>query len=138
VGFWLVNLSRDKERIYQILMTVEKPTYLLLMVFLGVHLRFDSMGLVLLSLMYCLYRALGKFLAGFLVTRLNPELRKYPGQLGFGLLAQGGLSLAIFLDFQQTFPSQLSTFVISFAILAVIYNEFLSFYFLERLFKKGV
>jgi hypothetical protein len=138
VGFWLVNLSRDKERIYQILMTVEKPTYLLLMVFLGVHLKFDSMGLVLLALVYCLYRALGKFLAGFLVTRLNPGLRKYPGQLGFGLLAQGGLSLAIFLDFQQTFPSQLSTFVISFAIIAVIYNEFLSHYFIERLFKKGV
>lgn len=137
VGFWLVNLSRDKERIYQILMTVEKPTYLLLLVFLGVCVRFDSMGLVLLALVYCLYRALGKFLAGFLVTHVNPELQKYPGQLGFGLLAQGGLSLAILLDFQQAFPSRISTFVISFAILAVIYNEFLSHYFLERLFKEG-
>lgn len=137
VGFWLVNLSRDKERIYQILMTVEKPTYLLLLVFLGVCIRFDSISLVLLALVYCLYRTLGKFLSGFLLTRLNPELQKHPAQLGFGLLAQGGLSLAIFLDFQQTFPSRISTFVISFAILAVIYNEFLSHYFLERLFKRG-
>jgi hypothetical protein len=137
VGFWLVNLSRDKERIYQILMTVEKPTYLLLLVFLGVCIRFDAMGLVLLALVYCLYRTLGKFLAGFLLTRLNPELQKHPAQLGFGLLAQGGLSLAIFLDFQQTFSSRISTFVISFGILAVIYNEFLSHYFLERLFKRG-
>jgi hypothetical protein len=137
VGFWLVNLSRDKERIYQILVTVEKPTYLLLLVFLGVCVRFDSIGLVLLALVYCLYRVLGKFLAGFLVTRLNPELQQYPGQLGFGLLAQGGLSLAILLDFQQAFPSPVSTVVISSAILAVIYNEFLSYYFLERLFKKG-
>jgi len=71
------------------------------------------------------------------VTRLTLELKKYPGQLGFGLLAQGGLSLAILLDFQQAFPSRISTVVISFAILAVIYNEFLSYYFLERLFKKG-
>jgi hypothetical protein len=99
-------------------MTVEKPTYLLLLVFLGVCVRFDSIGLVLLALVYCLYRAPGKFLAGFLVTRVNPELQKYPGQLGFGLLAQGGLSLAIFLDFQQTFPSRISTFVISFAIIS--------------------
>jgi hypothetical protein len=68
---------------------------------------------------------------------LNPELQKHPGTLGFGLLAQGGLPLAIFLDFQQTFPSKISTFVISFAILSVIYNEFLSHYFLERLFKRG-
>jgi hypothetical protein len=137
VGFWLVNLSRDKERIYEILMTVEKPTYLLLLVFLGVCIRFDSMSLVLIALVYCLYRTLGKFLAGFLLTRLNPELQKHPRQLGFGLLAQGGLSLAILLDFHQAFPSRISTVVITFAILAVIYNEFLSYYFLERLFKRG-
>jgi hypothetical protein len=136
VGFWLVNLSKDKERIYQILMTVEKPAYLLLLVFIGVCVRFDSIWLVFLALFYCLYRAFGKFLSGFLVTRLNPEFKKYPRRLGFGLLAQGGLSLAIFLDFQQAFPSLISTFVISFVALAVIYNEFLSYYFLERLLKK--
>jgi hypothetical protein len=138
VGFWLVNLSKDKERIYHILMTVEKPAYLLLLVFIGACVRFDSIWLVFLALVYCLYRVFGKFLAGFLMTPLNPEFKKYPRQLGFGLLAQGGLSLAIFLDFQHTFPSRISTFVISFAILAVIYNEFLSYFFLERLFKKGL
>jgi Kef-type K+ transport system membrane component KefB len=138
VGFWLVNLSKDKERIYRILMTVEKPAYLLLLVFIGVCVRFDSIWLVFLALVYCLYRVFGKFLAGFLVIPLNPEFKKYPRQLGFGLLAQGGLSLAIFLDFHHIFPSSISTFVISFAILAVIFNEFLSYYFLERLFKKGV
>jgi hypothetical protein len=137
VGFWLVNLSKDKERIYQILISVEKPAYLLLLVFIGVCVRFDSIWLVFLALAYCLYRVFGKFLAGLLVTRLNLEFKKYPRQLGFGLLAQGGLSLAILLDFQHTFPSRISTFVISFAVLAVIYNEFLSYYFLERLFKKS-
>ncbi len=137
VGFWLVNLSRDKERIYQILLAVEKPTYLLLLVFLGVNVSFDSIWLVVIALVYCLYRVLGKFSAGFLVTRLNPELKKYPRSLGFGLLAQGGLSLAVFLDFQQTFPSRLATVVISFSILAVFFNEFLSHHFLERLFNKG-
>jgi Kef-type K+ transport system membrane component KefB len=137
VGFWLVNLSKNKERIYQILMTVEKPAYLLLLVFIGVCVRLDSIWLVFLALVYCLYRVFGKFLAGFLVTCLNPKFKKYPRQLGFGLLAQGGLSMAIFLDFQHIFPSRISTFVISFAILAVIYNEFLSYYFFERLFKKG-
>ena len=136
VGFWLVNLSRDKERIYQILMTVEKPTYLLLLVFLGAYLRFDSFLLFFLGLVYCMYRVMGKSLAGFLVARLTPRLQKYPRHMGFGLLAQGGLSLAILLDFQQTFYSPISKQVISLAVIAVICNEFLSHYFLERLFKK--
>ncbi|MEE4353217.1 MAG: hypothetical protein V2J25_10135 [Desulfatiglans sp.] len=135
VGFWLVNLSLDKERIYQILMTVEKPTYLLLLVFLGVHLSFDAPGLLFIGIANCLYRVLGKTVAGFVVTRLNPNLQKYPALLGFGLLAQGGLSLAILLDFQLTFHCPVSTRVISIAVIAVICNEFLSPYFLERMLK---
>ncbi|MFO7970159.1 MAG: hypothetical protein R6U40_00245 [Desulfobacterales bacterium] len=87
-------------------MTVEKPTYLLLLVFLGVCIRFDSMSLVLLALAYCLYRVLGKFLSGFLVTRLNPGLQKHPGQLDFGLLAQGGLSLAIFWEYPALYTKR--------------------------------
>jgi len=136
VGIWLVNLSRDKERIYQILTAIEKPTYLLLLVFLGVCVRLDSIVLALIALAYCLYRAFGKILVSFLATRLTPELRKYPRRLGFGLLAQGGLSLAILLEFQQAFASHIATMVTTIAVIAVVYNEILSYYLLKRLLKK--
>jgi hypothetical protein len=133
VGVCLVNLSRDKERIYQILMPVEKPAYLLLLVFLGVSMRFDSVWFFVLALIYCIYRVLGKFLAGYLMITLTQELRRYPNRMGYGLLAQGGLPLAILLDYQQAFRSPISTTVTSVAILAIIYNEFLSPYFTTRL-----
>ena len=133
VGFWLVNLSRDKERIYQILLSIEKPIYLLLLVFLGIGLRIDSVYVIFLAAVYCLYRILGKFISGFLVTGMAREFKTYPRKLGFGLLDQGGLPLAIFLDFRQAFPSDIAVFVVSLAILAVIYNEFLSPHFLRRL-----
>jgi len=135
VGVWLVNLSRDKERIYQILTTIEKPTYLLLLVFLGVCVRLDFIGLALLALAYCLFRAFGKFFVSFLATGLTPELRKYPRQLGFGLLAQGGLSMAMLLEFQQAFASHTATMITTIAVMAVVYNEILSHYFLKRLLK---
>ena len=137
VGFWLVNLSREKERIYQILMTVEKPSYLLLLVFLGAGLQFESAWVFLWAAGYCLYRLSGKFLSGFLLTGLTPGLRRQPRHLGFGLLAQGGLPLAILLDFQQAFASDTATLVISVGMVAVIYNEFLSPYFLNRLLEKN-
>jgi len=133
VGFWIVNLSREKERIYQILVTVEKPSYLLLLVFLGAGLQFKSAWVFLLAGGYCLCRLLGKFLSAFLITWLTPGLRRHPPNLGFGLLAQGGLPLAILLDFQQAFRSDITTVVISVSLVAVIYNEFLSPYFLNRL-----
>ncbi|MCD6561370.1 MAG: hypothetical protein J7L16_06395 [Deltaproteobacteria bacterium] len=37
IGFWIVNLSGEKGRNYHILIIVEKPTCLLLLVFLGVN-----------------------------------------------------------------------------------------------------
>ena len=135
VGFWVVNLSRKKERIYHILVTVEKPTYLMLLLFLGVHMRLESLWIPVLAAGYCFYRSLGKLLAGFLVTRLTPDFRQYPRFLGFGLLDQGGLPLAILLDFHRGFPGRLTEVVITFALLAVIFNDFLSQHFLQRLLK---
>jgi len=136
IGFCLVNLCRQKERLFKILVGVEKPVYLLLLVFLGAYWKLDSMWLIVLAAVYCLYRFIGKLFAGFMVTRLSPGLSSYPSHLGFGLLAQGGLSLAILFDFQQGISCDISTSVISLALLAVIYNEFLSPYLLVRLLKE--
>jgi hypothetical protein len=94
------------------------------------------MWLIVLAAVYCLYRFIGKLFAGFMVTRLSSGLSSYPSHLGFGLLAQGGLSLAILFDFQQGISCDISTSVISLALLAVIYNEFLSPYLLVRLLKE--
>ena len=136
VGFSLVNLSREKERIYRILFTVEKPVYLLLLLFLGVGWQIDSVWIFFLAAGYWVWRSLGKIMAGFLVTEVIPGLRRHPHHLGFGLLDQGGLPLAILLDFWQSFPCDTTTRVISLALLAVIYNDLLSPNFLKRLLQR--
>ena len=136
VGFCLVNLCRQKERLFKILGGVEKPVYLLLLVFLGAYWKLDSIWIIVLAALYCLYRFTGKLFGGFMVTRLSRELSSYPSHLGFGLLAQGGLPLAILFDFQQGISCDIATSVVSLALLAVIYNEFLSPYMLVRLLKE--
>ena len=137
VGIWLVNLSSEKERIYQILVNLEKPIYLLLLVFLGANLHLGSLWVAFYAMLYCLTRFAGKFFAGYLMTSITRGLKGYPRNLGLGLLAQGGLPFAILVDFQQGFPCRLSTFIISLAVIGIIYNEFLSPLFLNRLLKKA-
>lgn len=136
LGLWIVNLSREKERIYQILMPVEKPTYLLLLFFMGVCVQFDSWWILVSAFVYCLYRISGKFIAGVLISGLNPALKRFSPRLGYGLLAQGGLPLAILMDYHHSFHSDFLIRMTSVAILAIIYNEFLSPYFLARLLSK--
>ncbi len=135
VGFCLVNFSREKERVFEMLIRVEKPFYLLLLVILGVNWRLDTACVFLSAAAYCLFRCLGKFSGGFLVTRLSPGLRQYPSNLGFGLLDPGGLPLAILLDFQKGFPSDITNGVSSIVLIAVILNNFLSLPLLNRLLK---
>ena len=137
VGFCLVNMCRRKERLFKIFVGIEKPVYLLLLVFLGASWTLNSTWLLVLAALYCLCRFLGKLFGGFMITRLNPELSGYPPHLGFGLLDQGGLPLAILFDFQQGVSCDIAAGVISLVLLAVIYNEFLGPYLLVRLLKEA-
>ncbi len=137
VGICLVNFCRRKERLYKIFAGIEKPVYLLLLVFLGASWTLGSTWLLALAALYCLYRFLGKLFGGFMITRLNPELGNYSPRLGFGLLDQGGLPLAILFDFQQGISCDIAAGVVSLALLAFIYNEFLSPYLLKRLLQEG-
>lgn len=136
-GLLLVNTSTEKERIYKILISVEKPVYMLLLVILGSYLFIDSPWIISLGIIYFLYRALGKFLSGFIITHFNTKLKKHPSSLGFGLLDQGGLSLAILLDFYRGFPTDISARIVSLALITVILNNFISPTLLKRLLNKA-
>jgi hypothetical protein len=136
LGFGLVNLSRDKERIFQVLMSIEKPVYLILLVFLGVGLRLDSPWIFLLGIGLSFFRLAGKWLGGALSVRLIPRFRPYPLNLGFGLLDSGGLPLAVLFDFQQQFSHSAAGHVVSAGLLAVIFSNLFSPIFFGRLFNE--
>lgn len=133
VGFFIVNISREKDRLIDLLMGIEKPIYLLLLIFLGVSWQTISTPVLVGACGYCLLRSTGKMTGGYLITRISPEMREHPPHLGFGLLSPGGLPLAIFLDFQNGFPLSHTANAVSLALIAVIINDILSPHMLGRL-----
>ncbi len=137
IGTSIVNLSREKERIYEVLIAMEKPAYLLILVFLGAIWRFDSAWIFVLAAVYCLVRLLAKLFAGFLITVSSTDMTQYPYHLGLGLLHQGGLPLAMLLEFQQGFPPPMSSWIVSLVLIAVLYNDILGPLFVRRLLKKN-
>ncbi|MFC1854204.1 hypothetical protein ACFL27_28810 [candidate division CSSED10-310 bacterium] len=136
VGFCIVNLSREKERIYNILISIEKPVYLLMLVLLGAIWKPNSAWIFFLAAGYCLCRFLAKVTGGYLITRISERLKHHPGTLGFGLLEQGGLPFAILFDFQKGFPFETTLVVTSLTLWAILFNDFLSPSFLKRLLKE--
>ncbi len=134
-GICLINFSREKTRLSNLLGRVEKPAYLLILIFLGLNWHLDIPDLFLWGAVFCLMRAAGKLAGGYIITRTSPVLRRYPPELGLGLLGTGGLPLAILLDFQKAFPYETTPRIISLILIAVIYNEMASPPLLNRLFR---
>jgi hypothetical protein len=134
MGFCLVNLSLEKERIFNLLISVEKPVYLMILVFLGAHLKIDSMWPLILGLSYIFFRSIGKFSGWFLVVALKPDSKNHSLKLGFALIDQGGLPLAILLDLLLGFRGEFTRIIISVAIAGIVFNDIIGVYFQKRLF----
>lgn len=134
VGVLLVNLTPEKEKIFNTLVSIEKPVYLLLLVFLGSAWHFESVWIVSIAAGYCLLRFFGKVIGGAAISKLGTKMKTYPVGIGFGLIEQGGLPLAILYDFQQGCIFEVTGAVVGIALIAIIYNDLLSPNLLKRLF----
>ena len=135
LGICLSNLDRNKERIFNMLVNVEKPIYLLVMVFLGVNWTMNSSWFFILAFGYGLLRGVGKLVSGYTIRGLGDEFKTFPSFIGLGLLTPGGLALAILLDFQYGFPKQITTDVVCIALLAIIYSDFAGPHFLKKVIR---
>jgi len=138
LGVFVVNMSREKERLYQILIIVEKPAYVLLLVLLGANWRLYSMWVPVLAVFYCMYRGIAKVGAGVIATSVaGTEEAQLPRLAGLGLLHQGGLSLAMLLDFQQGFSAGGMSWIVSVVLIGILLNDVIGLFLTERLLRKA-
>lgn len=105
LGLVLSNINRQSERVEQMLLGVERPLYIVLFFFAGAYLQFDVPwwaygGFVV----FLVLRVFGRALGGFVTSRAAPATRDYP-PMGAALLAPGGLSVAMALDYFEVYHS---------------------------------
>jgi hypothetical protein len=125
IGLILANMVRNKDRIFNMLAGVEKPVYLLMLLFLGVNWHIGSGWFLLIAAGYSLIVTAGKIVGGYAFRSIiDPDT--LPPLFGLGLLAPGGLTLAILLDIRKGFPQEVTTGIIGLILIAVIYNDLAS------------
>jgi hypothetical protein len=131
-GVILANFSLKSEDTFQLLMRVERPLYLVFLMIAGAYLRIGSPLVVLLAVGYALIRAVSQGFAGgvFLgrVFRGAEDPRTHV--LGWGLLSQAGLGVALAVHFHIWIadPSSLPILNVTFSVLllAILVNELIS------------
>ncbi|MBU2645403.1 cation:proton antiporter [bacterium] len=124
-GIIVANLCRHRLRAIELVSHAEKSIYIILLLFLGASWRLSiDLGL-LLGLCYLVFRLMGKLSSAWLAITVFKPLFKSPRILGLGLISEGGLAVAITLEFYLLNPSLANT-LISIIIISILVNELLS------------
>lgn len=102
-GMLVGNLSPSRRRVYSLLQAWEKPIYVILLILAGALITVSSWLVLPLAAGYLVLRALAKALGGAISARVVPLPFLVPVEAGIGLLAQGGISLAMALSATLTY-----------------------------------
>jgi Kef-type K+ transport system membrane component KefB len=130
LGIMLANTSQISDRLLEVLRSFEKPLYVVLLVFAGAawELPHNHRWYVFAGAAtgYFLLRYLGKYLGGYLAYRTSEQPQSLARGVGLGLLSQGGVTVAMVINYQQVYQNQFTNLVVTCVLISVIINEFFS------------
>ncbi|MBN1225320.1 MAG: cation:proton antiporter, partial [Candidatus Aminicenantes bacterium] len=127
MGIVYSNLTRTHEKLYPLLLSTEKPLYIVLLILIGALwvFRFDWV-IVTLVLAFIAARIIG-YTVPLPIYRI---LLKFPFPLppffGLSFLSVGGIGVALAVSLKLAYPMAMTDIFLSVALLAAIVSEFLS------------
>jgi hypothetical protein len=123
LGMILVNSGGAHRDVTRLLLTTERPVYLALLLFAGAAWSPGSVDLLFIAPLFVLIRVGARFLGGAVagIHVAPPGLRT--AGLGRGLLALGGLGVALALNYGQVYPDLHPRLVLTATLLSVLLFE---------------
>jgi Kef-type K+ transport system membrane component KefB len=122
-GVTFANTSGHKEVVFEMLARSEHTIYVLFLVLVGCEWRIESVNVFALTALYLAVRAFGKVGGGLLGAQLIKVNRGRQRLGGLALLGQGGLAIAMAVNYSHVYESPITPTVVTVLILGVIINE---------------
>jgi len=132
-GITAANLPGSKDRVFVALARQEKPFYIVFLILAGAVWRPGTLLGLVLAFAYLVFRIVGKVLGGYVAVRAIAGEFSVSPWVGFGLLSQGGVAIAMAMDFYLSGGSPLIDVIVAMLVLAVIVNELISPELTQRL-----
>jgi len=126
LGITMANLPGARDRVFAVLAGLEHPFYIVLLILAGAIWRVGTPWAWIFAALYLCLRTGGKLLGAYLALRAAAGELRAPRRMGLGLVSQGGIAVAIVINYQQVFPTDLSGVVVTSVLTAVIINELIS------------
>jgi len=137
LGITFSNLTRVQEKIYPLLLSTEKPFYIIFLVLIGALWEFSfDLKIVVLVVLLFLLRVIGYSLPLRSLGGMLHFSFPLPSLFGLCFLSPGGLAMAFAISLKLIYPVPMIDIFVSVALLATIASEFASPWALKKsLFK---
>jgi hypothetical protein len=126
MGVTVANLPGTNDRIFNLLVRLERPFYIVFLILAGAVWQPGSPWALPLAALYLGLRFVGKLGGGYLAARMAADDVQPPLGLGMGLVSQGGMAVAMVMDHYQLSATEVTSAVVTTVLLAVILNELVS------------
>jgi hypothetical protein len=127
MGIVFSNLTRIQEKLYPLLLSTEKPIYIIFLILIGALWEFRmDWNIVLLVAVFVLARIIGYTLPLPLCRLILRYPNPLPPVYGLSFLSFGGIGVAVAVSLKLAYTLELMDVFLSVALLAVIINELIS------------
>jgi len=123
MGMLIANLPGSKDRIFGLSVRLERPFYIVFLILAGAIWRPGSAWALPLAALYLLLRLAGKLVGGFAAARASGAGEELPDGLGLGLIAQGGMAVAMVMNYYPLGSGAMTDVVVTIVLVGVILNE---------------
>jgi len=129
VGAILMNTSRSRHEIGQVLAKVERPLYFVLLVFAGAAWPAEGLSWILPVIVFLATRTVAKLAGAWLGAAVSEGLSTLGPGWGRALLGQGGLAIAIGLSYRLHDDLPVPELVFTAALVSVLLTDVTQAYF---------
>ncbi|MFW6147251.1 MAG: cation:proton antiporter [Thermodesulfobacteriota bacterium] len=124
-GILTANFCRHRLRALETVTQSEKSVYIVLLILLGAGWTLTLDYILVITGIYFSVRIAGKMVGTFVATRSFRSDFSIPPYAGLGLISEGGLAVAIIINFSFLYPS-LSDYVATIVIVSMFISEIIS------------
>jgi hypothetical protein len=132
MGITYSNLTKIHEKLYPLLLSTEKPLYIIFLILIGalweVHLDYRVALLVVLMI----FLRISSFILPLPLLRVILGFSFHlPARFGFCFLSSGGIGIAFAVSLKLAFPLPLMDVFLSIALLGILISELMSIWGLK-------
>jgi len=126
LGFILVNTSKQRDLVGDLLGRVDRPLYFLMLVSAGALWAPSATDVFVLLLVFLGLRLVGKVGGAWVAARANGAIEVFGPRWGLALVGQGGLAIAIALDYSLSRAAVLPNLIFTAALASVLLTDLFS------------